>query len=337
MPPILLMKRTLDDLEDLDDFDDFNASEDEKDLVEAQTKRLRDKSPIATNKEPKEKHVQSEEKDIVDRVVELMMPRIEAQMQQLVNGAAMPQQYQFGNRHQSAVQQYHERTQAPPVTALKQDTTNNPSRPDDPLQTFFQEAAQAADTPTIIGPTSNRRVPFMARRHRQMATPGFAPNAQTISNGTADLNPEDDPQFRLQRGVESVMQLWHEFFVGSAVVEIGGDKAETTKKVLKMMDAERVAHNLSLVQYHAWARDKYGYHASSRTHLPKFVADLGEAPEEAIELEARTRSQQDEEDGIVRDHSTDIVTAILEHERESESRSRQGQESSVPPSPASLV
>ncbi|KAG9519588.1 hypothetical protein KCU93_g8013, partial [Aureobasidium melanogenum] len=552
MPPILLMKRTLDDLDDLDDFDDFDASEDEKDLVEPQPKRLRDKSPIATNNEPNENHVQSDEKDMADRLAELMIPRIEAKMQQLVNGAAMRMldvlgqklarlesrmdqmhtewkrntgtpladlkrqdartqqpaghQYQFGTRHQSTVQQYYGRTQAPPITALKQDT----SRPDDPLQTFFQEAAQAADTPTIIAPTTNRRVPFMARRHRQMATPGFAPNAQTTSNGTADLNPEDAPQYRLQRGVESVMQLWHEFFVGSAdkpaineldhkygsawrwkdnkegvyysmrrvvideiqarvearcpnstgatgdvwiavceemdaertnmqftlnqyifelkrrdkpvpvpgtkkwdpndpnpppppvlsrstpsvqklwtewfsgklnyngyatfpsivqlnhkfgntwrqfttpeyniylkrrciidialrrIVEIGGDKAETTKKVLKMMDAERVAHNLSLVQYHAWAREKYGYHASSRTHLPKFVADLGEAPEEAIELEARTRSQQDEEDGILRDHSTDIDTAILGHKRESESRSGQGQESSVPPSPASL-
>lgn len=50
------------------------------------------------------------------------------------------QQHQSGNRHQSAVQQYYGRTQAPPITALKQDT-NNPSRPDDPLQTFFQEAA----------------------------------------------------------------------------------------------------------------------------------------------------------------------------------------------------
>ncbi|KAH0335298.1 hypothetical protein KCU81_g9039, partial [Aureobasidium melanogenum] len=555
MPPILLMKRTLDDLEDLDAFDDFGASEDEKELVEPHPKRLRDKSSIAREEKPQENHAQTEEKDVADRLVELMMPRMEAQMQQLVNGAAMrmldvlsqklarlesridemhnewkrsigtsltdlkrqdardqepaTQQYQFGNRHQSAVQQYYGRTQAPPITALKQDT-NTSSRPDDPLQTFFQEAAQAADTPTIVGPTSNRRVPFMARRHRQMATPGFGPNAQTTPNGTADINPEDAPQYRLQRGVESVMQLWHEFFVGSAekpaineldhkygsawrwkdnkegvyysmrrvvideiqarvearcpnstgatgdiwiavceemdaertnmqftlnqyifelkrrdkpvpvpgtkkwdpnnpnpppppvlsrstpsvqklwtewfsgklnyngyatfpsivqlnhkfgntwrqfttpeyniylkrrciidialrrIVEVGGDKTETTKKVLKMMDAERVAHNLSLVQYHAWAREKYGYHASSRTHFPKFVADLGEAPEEAIELEARTRSQQDEEDGVVREHSTDIDTAILGHERQSKSRNGQGQDSPVPPSPASL-
>ena len=120
------------------------------------------------------------------------------------------------------------------------------------------------------------------------------------------------------------------------IVEIGGDKAETTKKVLKMMDAERVAHNLSLAQYHGWAREKYGYRASTRTHLPKFVADLGEGPEEAVELEARSRSQQDEEEGAVRDQSTDIDTAILDHERQSESRSGHGQESSVPPSPASL-
>lgn len=555
MPPILLMKRTLDDLEDLDDFDDFDGSEDEVELVEPQAKRLRDRSPIAKEESSGEKNVQTEEKYIADRVVELMMPQLEAQMQQLVNGAAMRmldvlgqklarlesrmdemhnewkrstgtpltdlrqqkdrsqqpagQQHQSGNRHQSAVQQYYGRTQAPPITALKQDT-NNPSRPHDPLQTFFQEAAQAADSPAIIGPTNNRRVPFMARRHRQMATPGFAPNTQTISNGTADLASEDAPQYRLQRGVESVMQLWHEFFVGSAdkpaineldhkygsawrwkdnkegvyysmrrvvideiqarvearcpnstgatgdvwiavceemdaertnmqftlnqyifelkrrdkpvpvpatkkwdsndphpppppvlsrstpsvqklwtewfsgklnyngyatfpsivqlnhkfgntwrqfttpeyniylkrrciidialrrIVEIGGDKAETTKKVLKMMDAERVAHNLSLVQYHAWAREKYGYHASSRTHFPRFVADLGEGPEEAMELEARTRSQLDEEDGIVREHSTDIDTAILGHDRHSESRSGQGHESSVPPSPASL-
>ncbi|KAG9812477.1 hypothetical protein KCU77_g19505, partial [Aureobasidium melanogenum] len=125
MPPILLMKRTLDDLEDLDDFDDFNASEDEKDLVEAQTKRLRDKSPIATNKEPKEKHVQSEEKDIVDRVVELMMPRIEAQMQQLVNGAAMRMLDVLGQklaRLESRIDEMHnewKRCTRTPLTDLK--------------------------------------------------------------------------------------------------------------------------------------------------------------------------------------------------------------------------
>jgi hypothetical protein len=120
------------------------------------------------------------------------------------------------------------------------------------------------------------------------------------------------------------------------IVEIGGEKTETTKKVLKMMDAERVAHNLSLIQYHAWARDKYGYHASTRTHLPKFCADLGEGLEEAIELEAKTKSQQDEEEGVLGDQNRDIDLEILEHERSNGSRSGQGQESSVPPSPASL-
>jgi hypothetical protein len=121
------------------------------------------------------------------------------------------------------------------------------------------------------------------------------------------------------------------------IVEIGGEKTETTKKVLKMMDAERVAHNLSMIQYHVWARDKYGYHASTRTHLPKSCADLGEGPEEAIELEARTKSQQDEEEGVYGGYqNTDIDLEILEHERSSGSRSGQGQESSVPPSPASL-
>lgn len=74
MPPILLMKRTLDDLEDLDDFDDFDESEDEAELVEPQPKRLRDKSPIARKEEAKEKDVQIEDGNTADRVVELLMP-----------------------------------------------------------------------------------------------------------------------------------------------------------------------------------------------------------------------------------------------------------------------
>ena len=77
MPPILLMKRTLDDLEDLDDFDDFDGSEDEVELVEPQAKRLRDRSPIAKEESSGEKNVQTEEKYIADRVVELMMPQLE--------------------------------------------------------------------------------------------------------------------------------------------------------------------------------------------------------------------------------------------------------------------
>jgi hypothetical protein len=546
------MKRTLDDLDNLDDFDDFDETDDEEEIIEPQPKRLRNESPVAKEEEPTEKNGQTEEKDIADKVVELLAPRMEAQMQQLMNSTAMrmldvlgqkltrlesrmdemhnewkkgtsitslkqqearnpqpaAQQYPFGNRHQSAVQQYYGRTQAPPTTTPKQDT-NGPSRPEDPLQTFFQEAAQAADNPAIIVPTGNRRGPFMTRRPR-VETPGFTPIVQPPQNGTADMNPADAPQYRLQRGSESVLQLWREFFVGSAekpaineldhrygsawrwkdnkegvyysmrrtvideiqarvearcpnsagatgdiwlaiceemdaerssmqftlnqyifelkrrdkpvlapgtnkwnpedpqpppppvlsrttpsvqklwtewfsgklnyngyttfpsiveinrrfgstwrqftspeyniylkrrciidialrrIVEVGGDKTETSKKVLKMMDAERVAHNLSLVQYHAWAREKYGYHASTRTHLPKYVADLGEGPEEAAELEERTRSQQDEEEGVAREHSTDIDTAILDHERQSESRSGRGQESSVPPSPESL-
>jgi hypothetical protein len=551
MPPILLMKRTLDDLEDLDDYDDFDETDDEEEILEPQPKRLRNESPVAKEEEPIEKDGLTEEKDIAERVIELLAPRMEAQMQQLMNGAAMRmldvlgqkltrlesrmdemhaewkkataitslkqqdarnhqpagQQYPFGTRHQSAVQQYYGRTQAPPNTTPKQDT-NAPSRPEDPLQTFFQEAAQAADNPTIVCPTTNRRAPFMSRRPRQPETPRVIPITQPMHNGTAD--PADAPQYRLQRGSESVMQLWREFFVGSAdkpaineldhkygsawrwkdnkegvyysmrrtvideiqarvearcpnstgatgdvwlavcdemdaermsmqftlnqyifelkrrdkpviqpgtnkwdpndphpppppvlsrttpsvqklwtewfsgklnyngyttfpsiiqmnhkfgntwrqftspeyniylkrrciidialrrIVEIGGDKTETTKRVLKAMDAERVAHNLSLNSYHSWAREKYGYHASTRTHLPKSVADLGEGPEEAVELEARTRSQEDEEEGVFRDQSMDIDTAILDHERQSESRSEQGQESSVPPSPASL-
>ncbi|THZ04481.1 hypothetical protein D6C95_03279 [Aureobasidium pullulans] len=529
MPPILLMKRTLDDLDNLDnldDFDDYDESEEEE-IEEPQPKRLRNESPKAKEEETREKNDQVKEKDVADRVVELLVPRLETQMQQLVNGAAMRmldvlgqklarlesridemhsewkksaanslpnvtredvrkqqlagQQYQFGNRHQSAVQQWYGRTQVPPSTASAAPHTDASSRPDDALQSFFQEAAQAADNPAI----PNRAVNF--------------------PHGTADLAHEDAPQYRLQRGSESVMELWHEFFVGSAekpaineldhkygsawrwkdskegvyysmrrvvideiqarvearcpnatgatgdvwlavceemdceriskqfslnqfifelkrrdrtvpaptpkvynpldpypppapvlsrttpsvqklwtewfvgkssyngcrrygnswrqfttseyniylkrrciidialrrIVELGGDKTETTKKVLKSMDAERVAQSLSLVQYHAWAREKYGYHASTRTHLPKHVADLGEAPEEAVELEARTRVQQDDEDGMFRENSADIDTAILDHERESESSGRpmtdgQDQNSSVPPSPASL-
>ena len=67
MPPILLMKRTLDDLEDLDDFDDFDGSEDEVELVEPQAKRLRDRSPIAKEESSGEKNVQTEEKYIETR------------------------------------------------------------------------------------------------------------------------------------------------------------------------------------------------------------------------------------------------------------------------------
>ncbi|THX82095.1 hypothetical protein D6D04_03723 [Aureobasidium pullulans] len=566
MPPILLMKRTLDDLDNLDDFDDYDESEEEEEIEEPQPKRLRNESPKAKEEETREKNDQVKEKDVADRVVELLVPRLETQMQQLVNGAAMRmldvlgqklarlesridemhsewkksaanslpnvtredvrkqqlagQQYQFGNRHQSAVQQYYGRTQVPPSTASAAPHTDASSRPDDALQSFFQEAAQAADNPAIVCPPNNRRAPFMARRPKPLATPAFLPTIQpnravNFPHGTADLAHEDAPQYRLQRGSESVMELWHEFFVGSAekpaineldhkygsawrwkdskegvyysmrrvvideiqarvearcpnatgatgdvwlavceemdceriskqfslnqfifelkrrdrtvpaptpkvynpldpypppapvlsrttpsvqklwtewfvgkssyngyatfpsiievnrrygnswrqfttseyniylkrrciidialrrIVELGGDKTETTKKVLKSMDAERVAQSLSLVQYHAWAREKYGYHASTRTHLPKHVADLGEAPEEAVELEARTRVQQDDEDGMFRENSADIDTAILDHEPESESSGRpmtdgQDQNSSVPPSPASL-
>lgn len=66
------MKRTL------DDFDDFDESENEVELVEPQPKRLRDKSPIAKKENTEEKDIQTEEKEIADRVVELMMPRMEA-------------------------------------------------------------------------------------------------------------------------------------------------------------------------------------------------------------------------------------------------------------------
>jgi hypothetical protein len=50
VPPILLMKRTLDDLEDLYDFDDFDDSDetdDEEEIIEPQPKRLRNESPVA--------------------------------------------------------------------------------------------------------------------------------------------------------------------------------------------------------------------------------------------------------------------------------------------------
>jgi hypothetical protein len=104
------------------------------------------------------------------------------------------QQYPFGNRHQSAVQQYYGRTQAPPNTTPKQDT-NLPSGPEDPLQSFFQEAAQAADNPTIIVPVSNRRAPFMSRRPRQPETPRVVPvTQQPVHNGTTD--PADAPQYK---------------------------------------------------------------------------------------------------------------------------------------------
>lgn len=83
------MKRTLDDLDDLYDFDDFDDTEDDDEIIEPRPKRLRDESPIAKEKEPIAKATQAEETDIAEKVVELLAPRIEAQMQQLVNGTAM--------------------------------------------------------------------------------------------------------------------------------------------------------------------------------------------------------------------------------------------------------
>ena len=56
MPPILLMKRTLDDLDDLDDFDDFDETDDVQELIEPDPIPLRNKSPIAKEDEPTEKH-----------------------------------------------------------------------------------------------------------------------------------------------------------------------------------------------------------------------------------------------------------------------------------------
>ncbi|CAD0107305.1 unnamed protein product [Aureobasidium uvarum] len=442
MPPILLMKRTLDDLEDLDDFDDFDETDDEEELLEPHPKRLRDKSPLAEEQderedESKDQDNQTEEKDVADRVVELMMPRMEAQMQQLVNSSALRMldvlgqklarlescmdemhnewkkgsgitdlkrqpavpQYQFGTRHQSAVQQYFGRTQAPPITAL------NAWRWKDNKEGVYYsmrrvvideiQARVEARCPNATGATGDVWIAVCEEMDAERSNLQFTLNQYIFElkrrdkpvpvPGTKKWDPEDPhppPAPVLSRSTPSVQKLWTEWFSGKMnhngyatfpsiiqlnhkfgntwrhshtpeyniylkrrciidialrrIVEIGGDRTETTKKVLKMMDAERLAHNLSLVQYHAWAREKYGHHASTRTHLPKFVADLGEGPEEAIELEARTRSQQDEEDGIVRDHSTDIDKAILGHERQSESRSGQGQESSVPPSPASL-
>ena len=53
------MKRTLDDLDDLDDFDDFDETDDEQELIEPQPKRLRNKSPIAKEEGPTEKHGQT--------------------------------------------------------------------------------------------------------------------------------------------------------------------------------------------------------------------------------------------------------------------------------------
>lgn len=382
------------------------------------------------------------------------------------------------------------------------------------MQNFFQEAAQAADNPAIVCPPNNRRAPFMARRAKPQPAAEFSPAIQASRSnnfppGFQEPPPEDVPLYKLQRGSESVIELWHEFFVGSEdkpaineldhkygsawrwkdskegvyysmrrvvvdeiqarvetccpnatgatgdvwlsvcsemdserisqghslnqyilelrkrertepppipktyssndpspppqpilsrttpsvqklwtewfvgkkdyngytsfpsivhlnqrfgsrwrpqrspeyniylkrrciidialrrIVDLGGDKNEATKKVLKQMDAERVAHNLSLVQYHAWAREKYGYHAAVRTHLPKHVVDLGEAPEEALELEARTREQQNDEDGMFRENSMDGVedAEAFESKRQDESAARDG---SLPPSPASL-
>lgn len=51
-----------------------------------------------------------------------------------------------------------------------------------------------------------------------------------------------------------------------------------------------------------------------RTHLPKYVADLGEMPEEAVELEAMTREQQDGEDGMFREDSADKEVEVIENQ-----------------------
>lgn len=76
MPPILLMKRTLDDLDNLDDFDDYDESEEEE-IEEPQPKRLRNESPKAKEEETRGKNDQVKEKDVADRVVELLVPRLE--------------------------------------------------------------------------------------------------------------------------------------------------------------------------------------------------------------------------------------------------------------------
>jgi hypothetical protein len=51
MPPVLLMKRTLDDLDDLDDFDDSDETDDEEEILEPQPKRLRNGSPTVKEQE----------------------------------------------------------------------------------------------------------------------------------------------------------------------------------------------------------------------------------------------------------------------------------------------
>lgn len=70
------MKRTPDDLDNLDDFDDFDETDDEEETIEPQPKRLRNESSIAKEEGSTEKDGQTEEKDIADKVVELLAPRI---------------------------------------------------------------------------------------------------------------------------------------------------------------------------------------------------------------------------------------------------------------------
>jgi hypothetical protein len=556
-----------DDREEDDREEDDKEEDDKEEDDKEEDDKVIDKASMA-GKKKKEQHTEKErdkhvekKKGLADDLVELMMPRMEAMVQQTANSVAMrmldvlgqklarlesridqmqtewkranpgqqqqqkdssnqhqPAVYQFGNRHQSAVQQYYGRTQAPPVMP------NTIRTPEDPLQSFFQEAAQAADSPAIVLSTNPRRLPHNMRRSKAQPAPEYY-SQHAVAPDTSNHGPPPDhvPQYRLQRGSESVTELWHEFFVGSpdkpaineldnrygsawrwkdtkegvyysmrrvvideiqtrvearcpqasgatgavwlavcsemdaertakqsslnqyifqlkrrdyrntnlhtpsnhsrvysptnafpppspiisrstlsiqalwnewfvgkqdyngyanfpsivhlnhrfgpswrkinkseyniylkrrCIIDIalgrimeegGSDKAAATKKVLKAMDAERLARNLSLNTYHTWAREEYSYHAATRTHLPKHIVELGESPEEAIELEAGLSLQMegkgenggggdDEDDGDDEQRDDEHeqwekrATAALEGEGEQ----------SVPPSPASL-
>lgn len=92
MPPILLMKRML---------DEFDESSEQDEVIEPRPKRQRDDSPSEHQDEEeddneeqngegsKDKQRGGDEKSMADSIVEIMMPRVEAQIQQIVNGAAM--------------------------------------------------------------------------------------------------------------------------------------------------------------------------------------------------------------------------------------------------------
>lgn len=94
----------------------------------------------------------------------------------------------------------------------------------DPLNNFLQEAARAADSPDISYSSHNRKQPFLAQVSKMYSGP---PLKRSSCNGMYErsplsalppdptIQPEHVPQYHLDRSLQTIVDLWHEFFVGS--------------------------------------------------------------------------------------------------------------------------